>query len=126
MKAKEQMEDADRKEKIQMMIMGYVSKVENAEESLSTYLKSREGKEIDEAMQLPDPNNLGGRVNAVTKDGHYYMILENENGDYIVEEMNTEIEGDIGGGITLATPDNFSGGTMSFDPRRKWKINTSI
>ena len=130
MKAKEEMEDADRKEKIQMMVMGYVSKVENAKESLPTYLTTRVGKEIDSTMQLFDPRegHMGERVTAVTKDGHYYMILENNNGEYIVEEMETGIgeDGSIGGGITLATPDSFTGGTMTFDPRRKWKINISI
>ena len=128
MKAKEEMENADRKEKIQMMVMGYVSKVENVKESLPTYLTTRVGKEIDSTMQLFDPRegHMGERVTAVTKDGHYYMILENENGDYIVEEMNTDLGGDIGGGITLATPDSFTGGTMTFDPRRKSKINISI
>ena len=112
------MEDADRRERIEMMIMGYMSKVENARESLPTYLESRKGKEIDEAMQLPDPNNLGGRVNAVTKDGHYYMILEDENGNYTVEELNMDLD-NIGGGITLASPENFDkekNGTMTFDP----------
>ena len=116
-KAKKVAEEADRREKIEMMVMGYVSKIENAKESLPTYLKSRIGKEIDEAIQLPDPNHMGERVNAVIKDEHYYMILENENGDYIVEEMNTDLGGDIGDGIALATPDSFSGGTMTFDPR---------
>ena len=125
-RAKIEMEEADRKEKIEMMIIGYVSKVVNAEESLPTYLKSRIGKEIDEALQLPDPNQMGKRVNAVVKDGYYYMILENERGDYIIEKMNTELGGDISGGITLATPDNFTGGTMAFDPRRGRKNNISI
>ena len=115
MLAKEKMEDSDRIEKIQMMVMNYVSKVENAKESLPTYLTTRVGKEIDSTMQLFDPRegHMGERVNTVTKDGHYYMILENENGDYIVEEMNTDL--DAGGGIVLATPENFKGGTMTFD-----------
>ena len=117
MLAKEKMEEADRIERIQMMVMGYVSKVENANESLPTYLTTRVGKEIDSTMQLFDPRegHMGERVNVVEKDKHYYMILENENGDYIVEEMNTDLGGDIGGGITLATPENFKGGTMTFD-----------
>ena len=115
---KSKMEDADRREQIEMMVTGYVSKTVDVEESLPTYLESRKGKEIDDAMQVPDPNGSGGRVNAVKKDGHYYIILE-ENGNYRVEEMNTDL-GEIGGGITLATPENFksdgSNGTMSFDP----------
>ena len=119
MKAKEEMENADRKEKIQMMVMGYVSKVENAKESLPTYLQTRVGKEVDKAMQLPDPreDHKGERVNSVVKDGHYYMIFENENGEYIVEEMNTQIgeDGSVSGGITLATPESFTGGTLTFD-----------
>ena len=119
MRAKEEMENADRKEKIQMMVMGYVSKVENAKESLPTYLQTRVGKEVDKAMQLPDPreDHKGERVNSVVKDGHYYMIFENENGEYIVEEMNTQIgeDGSVSGGITLATPESFTGGTLTFD-----------
>ena len=120
-KAKEVAEESDRREKIELMVMGYVSKVEDSEEPLPTYLMKRIGKEIDSTMQLFDPRDghIGERVNVVGKDGHYYMILENENGDYIVEEMNTDLEGDIEGGITLATPDSFKGGTMTFDPRRR-------
>ena len=125
MKAKEEMENADRKEKIQMMVMGYVSKVENAKESLPTYLTTRVGKEIDSTMQLFDPRegHMGERVTAVTKDGHYYMIFENENGEYIVEEMETGIgeDGNVDGGITLATPESFTGegGTLKFDSEGK-------
>ena len=125
MRAKEEMENADRKEKIQMMVMGYVSKVENAKESLPTYLQTRVGKEVDKAMQLPDPreDHKGERVNSVVKDGHYYMIFENENGEYIVEEMNTQIgeDGSVDGGITLATPESFTGegGTLKFDSEGK-------
>ena len=127
-RAKELAEETDRREKIELMVMGYVSKVENSKESLPTYLTTRVGKEIDSTMQLFDPRegHIGERVTAVTKDGHYYMILENENGDYIVEEMNTDLSGDIGGGITLATPDSFTGGTMTFDPRRRKYVNISI
>ena len=112
------MEEADRRERIEMMVMGYVSKTVNSEETLPSYLESRIGKEIDNAMQVPDPNGSGGRVNAVEKDGHYYIILEDENGNYKIEEMNTDL-GEIGGGITLATPENFDkekNGTMSFNP----------
>ena len=119
MNAKEKSEEADRIEAIQMMVMGYVSKVENAEESLPTYLQTRVGKEIDKAMQLPDPRegHNGERVNSVVKDGYYYMIYENESGNYIVEKMNTEIgeDGSVSGGITLATPESFEGGTLTFD-----------
>ena len=110
-------EDADRKEQIEMMIMGYVSELDD-NESLTAYLSKRIGKEIDDALQVPDPNGTGERVNAVVKDGHYYIILE-ENGNYRVEEMNTDLN-NIGGGITLATPDNFDkekNGTMEFNPR---------
>ena len=126
--AKVKMEDADRRERIEMMVMGYVSKTVNSEETLPSYLESRIGKEIDNAIQVPDPNGSGGRVNAVEKDGHYYIILEDENGNYRIEEMNTDL-GEIGGGITLATPENFDkekNGTMEFNPRREWKINISI
>ena len=111
-----------------MMVMGYVSKTVNSEETLPSYLESRIGKEIDNAMQVPDPNGSGGRVNAVEKDGHYYIILEDENGNYKIEEMNTDL-GEIGGGITLATPENFDkekNGTMEFNPRTRRKINISI
>ena len=128
MEAKVKMEDSDRREKIEMMVMGYISKTVNSEETLPTYLKSRIGEEIDNAIQVPDPNGSGKRVNVVEKDGHYYIILEDENGNYKIEEMNTDL-GKIEGGITLATPENFDkekNGTMEFNPRREWKINISI
>ena len=126
--AKEKMEEADRKEQIEMMLMSYLARREETGEQLPTYLDSRKGKEIDDALQLPDPNNSGKRVNAVIKDGIYYMILENENGDYYIEKLNTDL-GNIEGGITLATPENFDkekNGTMTFDPRKRRKINISI
>ena len=47
------------------------------------------------------------------------VLLENENGNYIIEELNTDLQGDVEGGITLATPDSFEGGTMTFNPRRR-------
>ena len=126
--AKGKMEEADRKEQIEMMLMSYIARREETGEQLPTYLDSRKGKEIDDALQLSDPNNSGKRVNAVIKDGIYYMILENENGDYYIEELNTDL-GNIEGGITLATPENFDkekNGTMTFNPRRRRKINISI
>ena len=120
-KAKEFAEESDRKEKIEIMLVDYVSKSESSGELLSTYLMSRIGKEIDGTNQIFDPRegHMGERVNVVEKDKHYYMILENENGNYIIEELNTDLQGDVEGGITLATPDSFEGGTMTFNPRRR-------
>ena len=78
-------------------------------------------KVLENCYQIFDPRegHMGERVNVVEKDKHYYMILENENGNYIIEELNTDLQGDVEGGITLATPDSFKGGTMTFDPRRR-------
>ncbi len=111
--AKRLSEESDIKERLELMIVEYVSDVEG-KESFQTYLTGRKGKEIDDALQIPDPNGSGARVNAVKVGEQYYVILE-ENGKYKVEKMNTDMSS-IGGGITLATPENFEGGTMDFNP----------
>ena len=119
MNAKEKSEEADRIEKLKLMVTDYVSDV-GTMESLPTFLKSREGKEIDKAVQIPYPSGSTTRVNVVQMGEYYYMITEEENGQINIErlDINTDLE-NIEGGITLATPENFDkekNGTMTFNP----------
>ena len=113
MNAKKTSEEVYRKEQIKMMIMGYVLEIDT-KDSLREYLVTRKGKEIEDVLLMPNPDGIGEMISVVKKEGYYYSIIE-EDGNYIVEEINTDTT-NIGEGLTLATKDNFKGGEMDFNP----------
>ncbi len=94
------------------MIAGYASDMDT-NETIDSYLKSREGKEIESSFKM-DVDGSGKRKNVVEKEGYYYVVEEDENGNYKVEKL---IDEQIGEKIEILTSENFDGnGKMEFNP----------
>ena len=94
------------------MIVGYTSDMDT-NETIDSYLKSREGKEIESSFKM-DVDGNGKRKNVVEKEGYYYVVEEDENGNYKVEKLTEE---QMGEKIEILTSENFDGnGKMEFNP----------
>ncbi len=94
------------------MIAGYASDIDT-NETIDSYLKSREGKEIESSFKM-DVDGSGKRKNVVEKEGYYYVVEEDENGNYKVEKLTDE---QIGEKLEILTSENFDGnGEMTFNP----------
>ncbi len=105
-------EEAKRREDLEIMIAGYASDMD-ANETIDSYLKSREGKEIESSFKM-DVDGNGKRKNVVEKEGYYYVVEEDENGNYKVEKLTDE---QMGEKIEILTSENFDGnGKMEFNP----------
>ncbi len=105
-------EETKRREDLEIMIAGYASDI-NKNETIDSYLKSREGKEIESSFKM-DVDGSGKRKNVVEKEGYYYVVEEDENGNYKVEKLTEE---QMGEKIEILTSENFDGnGKMEFNP----------
>ena len=105
-------EEADRLERLELMVLNYTSNIET-NDTIDKYLKSRVGKEIENSFKM-DVDGKGTRKNVVEKDGYYYVVAEDKNGDYRVEKLK---DSQIGEKIEILTSENFDGnGKMKFDP----------
>ncbi len=110
-------EEAKRREELEIMIAGYASDIDT-NETIDSYLKSREGKEIESSFKM-DVDGSGKRKNVVEKEGYYYVVEEDENENYVVKKLEGAGEG--GEKIEVLTQERFNNtggenkGTMIFD-----------